>query len=149
MNVLMLEDRGATAYYVTRWLAENGHVVTEAFNPNDAENRWRQRATTQIDCIILDCQTPMDGLSEDQKARAEGGTLAGWVWLQDSVLTKEPQMRYHVIIYSDYVGVLREKVPAKELKDIRIVPKRGRTSAADEVVACIGEIGKLAGGQRT
>ena len=143
MNILFLEDRGATAYNVNRWIDANGHTVLKAFNPNDAQNHWVRRAETRVDCIILDLQTSMDGLTVVQKAEAEGGTLAGWVWLRDNVLAVVPEMRQRTIIYSDYVAVLQEKVPKDQYKGIKVIPKRKRTSSADEVVASLREIDKI------
>ena len=120
MNILFLEDRGATAYYVERWFETNGHQVLSAFNPNDAQSHWRRRAETPIDCIMLDLQTSMDGLTDEQKADAQGGTLAGWVWLRDNVLKEAPEMRQRTIIYSDYISVLREKVPERQYIGIKV-----------------------------
>ena len=143
MNVLFLEDRGATAFFVERWLTENGHIVLSAYNPNDAQSHWNKHDKIPIHCIILDLQTPTNGLIDEQKNRTVGGTLAGWVWLYDNVLTEAPEMRERTIIYSDYTYVFYENVPEKEYKDITIVPKKQRSSAAEDVVARIREIAKL------
>lgn len=143
MNVLFLEDRGATAYNLERWLQRNGHNVLGAFNPNDAQSHWRRREKTPIGCIILDLQTSMDGLTDGQKANAEGGTLAGWVWLRDNVLAEAPEMRQRIIIYSDYVAVLRAKVPEEQYRGIKVVSKRQRGSSADAVIASIREIARM------
>lgn len=88
MNVLFLEDRGATAFFVERWLKENGHNVLSAFNPNDAQDHWNKRDKVPIHCIILDLRTPTEGLDEKQKKRSAGGFLTGWIWLFDNVLTE-------------------------------------------------------------
>lgn len=143
MNVLFLEDRGATAYFVERWLRENGHHVLSAFNPNDAHSHWSKRDEVPIHCIILDLQIPTNGLSDEQKETAFGGTLAGWVWLRDNVLTEAPEMRQGIIIYSSYADVLRERVKKEEYRGITIVPKKQRSSAAEVVVARVREIARI------
>ena len=143
MNVLFLEDRGASAYNVEHWLKTNGHSVLGAFNANDAQSHWRRRKDMPVHCIILDLQTSMDGLTDEQKVDAEGGTLAGWVWLRDNVLPEAPEMRQRTIIYSDYVSVLREKVPEEQYRGIQVVSKRQRSSAADVVITRIREIDKM------
>ena len=145
MNVLFLEDRGATAFFVERWLKENGHNVLSAFNPNDAQSHWNKRDKVPIHCIILDLRTPTEGLDEKQKKRAAGGNLSGWVWLRDKVLTEIPEMRERTIIYSDYTHVLydNDNVPDEEYNGITIVPKKQRSSAAEDVVIRIREIAKL------
>jgi CheY-like chemotaxis protein len=143
MNVLFLEDRGATAYHVERWLEASGHNVLSAFNPNDAQTYWRKRTEMPIDCIMLDLQTSMDGLTDEQKADAEGGTLAGWIWLRDNVLKEVPEMHQRTIIYSDYVVVLREKVPDEQYRGIKVISKRQRGNSADAVIASIREIARM------
>ena len=145
MNVLFLEDRGATAFFVERWFRENGHDVLSAFNPNDAQDHWNKRDKFPIHCIILDLRTPTEGLDKEQKKRAAGGNLAGWVWLHDNVLTESPEMRQRTIIYSDYTHVLYEddNIPEEEYIGITIVPKKQRSSAAEDVVVRIREIAKL------
>ena len=144
MNVLLLDDRGSTTYFVERWLKENGHTVLSAFNPNDAQDHWNKRAKIPVHCIILDLQTPTNGLSDEQKKRTVGVTLAGWVWLHDNVLTEMPEMRQRTIIYSDYSYILCENVPEDEYRGITIVPKKQRQSAAEYVVARFQEIARMA-----
>jgi len=143
MNVLVLEDRGATAYYVTSLLEENGHTAFDAYNPADAQSYWENRAEVPVHCIILDLQMPMDGLTKDQKAEAEGGTLAGWIWCRDNVLSLVPEMRQRTIIYSDFVPVLVAKKPEEEFRGIKVISKRQRTSAADKLVAGLREISRM------
>ena len=146
MNVLLLEDRGAAAYYVTRWLSDNGHTVLDAFNPADATSHWQQRHVVPIHCVILDLYLPSDGLSEEQMETSEGGFLNGWVWLRDVVLTAEPSMRNKVIIYSDYIHVLTEcgTIPEDDYKGILLIPKRKRSSSAEVIVKRLREIARLA-----
>ena len=143
MNVLFVEDRGATAYFVERWLKENGHYVLNAFNPNDAQDHWNKRDEVPIHCIMLDLQISTTGLSHQQKERSFGGTLSGWIWLQDNVVTEAPEMRERTIIYSDYTHALYENVAEAEYRGITIIPKKQRSSAGEEVVARIREIARM------
>ena len=143
MNVLFLEDRGSTVFFVEQWLKENGHNVLSAFNPNDAQVHWSKRDEVPIHCIILDLQVLTAGLTSKQKKRSFGGTLSGWIWLRDKVLTEVPEMRQRTIIYSDYIHALCERVPEDEYRGITIVPKTQRSSAAEEVAAHIREIARM------
>lgn len=143
MNVLFLEDRGSTAYYVERTLETNGHTVLSAFNPNDAQSYWERRIHVPVHCILLDLLMSMEGLTNKQKADAQGGTLAGWVWLRDNVLAEAPEMRQRTIIYSDYVAVLQEKVPEEQYRGIKMFSKKQRGSSADVVMAGIQEIARM------
>ena len=118
MNVLLLEDRGAAAFFVEQWLRQNGHNVLSAFNPNDAHSHWSKREEVPIHCIILDLNLPTDGLSDSQRERTVGGLLSGWVWLHDVALADAAEMRQRTIIYSDYIPTLRQNVPEEKYKEI-------------------------------
>jgi hypothetical protein len=142
MNVFLLEDRGATAYYVVEWLKENKYKVLEAFNVNDAQNHWNNRHQIPIDCIILDLNLPTDGLTEPQKKKSAGGLLSGWVWFSDCIISEMPEMKSRTIIYSDYITTLKRNVSENEYRDIVLIPKRGRSSSAEEVVSWIKKIEK-------
>lgn len=149
MNILLVEDRGAASYYVVEWLKKEGHVVLDAFNPNDAKSRWDKRREVSIHCILLDLNLATDGLSKEQKARSVGGLLSGWVWLHDVVLAEAPEMRQCTIIYSDYIPTLRENVLEEDYKDIILIPKRRRSSSAREVTARIREVARMKPGKKS
>lgn len=143
MNILLVEDRGAAAFYIVESLKKEGHVVLDAFNPGDAQSIWDNREIVPIHCIILDLHMTTDGLSEEQKAKSVDGFLSGWVWLCDSVLSEVPEMRERTIIYSDYLPTLKENVLEEEYRGIRLIPKRRRNSSAREVAARIQEIARM------
>jgi hypothetical protein len=143
MNVLHLEDSGATAYYMERWLTEIGHAVLRAFNPAEAQSYWNRRSEVPVDCIVVDMQTPTDGLDATQVGEADSGILAGWIWLRDNVLLNSPEMRKRTIIYSDYVSELRSRVPQRQLEGIRVISKRCLRSSADQLIAAFKEIARL------
>lgn len=143
MNVLLVEDRGAAAYYVVEWLKKEGHLVLDACNPNDAQSHWNKRKDVPIHCILLDLNLPTDGLTEEQRERSVGGLLSGWVWFRDVVFAEAPEMRPLTIIYSDYIPTLKDNVPATEYDGITLIPKRRRSSSAREVSARIQEITRV------
>jgi len=146
MNILFLEDRGADAYFTKTALEAEGHYVLQAYNLHDAQDHWNRCKQVPVHCIILDCQTPMRGLTDEQKARAEGGTLSGWVWLRDNVLPSAPEMRQRTIIYSAYVDTLEDKVPRKEYEGIRVICKPGCLSLPGPLVAAIKDISLMCDG---
>lgn len=149
MNILLVENRGAALYYVVEWLKKEGHVVLDAFNPNDAQSRWDKRKEAPIHCILLDLNLPTDGLSNKQRERSAGGFLSGWVWLHDVVLREAPEMRQRTTIYSDYIPTLKENVPEEEYKDIKLIPKRRRSSSARDVTARVREIARMTPGKNS
>lgn len=133
MNILLLENRGSTAHYFLRWLEENGHNVLGktrkgAFNINDARSIWEQRIEVPVHCMIIDLNVPPDGLSDEQIREAQGGCLAGWIWLRDEVLVSEPGIRSRIIIYSAYTELLNQNYK-EECYGIMVVPKRKRNSS--------------------
>jgi CheY-like chemotaxis protein len=142
MNILLIEDRGSTAFFVKKWLSMNGHNILEASDINDAQCHWNNRIEIPIDCIILDLQMTMDGLNDEQKLEAAGGALTGWVWLRDTVLMSTPKMRQRVIIYSDYLELLINEVGSDQTRGIKMISKRQQGSS-NVVMASIREIGKL------
>ena len=106
MNILFLEDRGASESPVNDWLQEEGHHVLDAFNPADAQSIWDNRTVLPIDCIIVDLNMPADGLTDGQKERSHGGVLSGWVWLKDICVPITPVMplptaslRWHPVLF--------------------------------------------------
>ena len=143
MNILLLEDSGAVLYYVAQWCDRNGHTLLNAYNPSDAQSHWARRQEVPIHCILLDLQTPTDGLTDEQETDADGGTLAGWIWLRDNVLAEMPEMRQRTIIYSAYVDVLRDKIPEGQYSGIKVIPKRRPGGSADVVIASIREIARM------
>jgi CheY-like chemotaxis protein len=143
MNILMLEDRGSTIYYVSKWVENNGHNVLEAFNIIEATNYWKDRDQVPVDCILLDLQLPMDGLTDAQKMGAEGGTLTGWIWLRDYVLKDTPRMRQLTIIYSDYIDFLKKKVQANQIRGIKLIAKQPNCISVEVVSAFIREISRI------
>ena len=139
MNILVLDDRGSSSYYLMEWLKIHEYTVYTAFNLNDAQSIWDNRATNPIHCIILDLNVPTDGLKDEQKERSKGGLISGWVWLKENVLFDEPQMKYYTIIYSDYIHCLDDNIE-EEYEEITFIPKRQRSSSAEDVTKRIIQI---------
>jgi len=150
MNVLMLEDRGATAYGLRTWLEATGDTVLDAFNINDANTFWNERGKVPVHCIIADLDLPLDGLTDEQKEEVRKGALPGWLWLRDTVLKDEPGMRGRIIIYSGYIPKLRKYLqkqslsPERELNGIFLLPKSSRSSSADAAAEKIKAIRRIA-----
>jgi CheY-like chemotaxis protein len=145
MNILIIEDRGSVKVYLVEELQDAGHTVLDAYNANDAQSYWNERATRPIHCIILDLNMPPDGLSEEGRRRSELGLLSGWVWLSERVLRDHPDMRRRVIILSDYLEDFRKLVHNDEYAGIRLVAKRGAVSPIEQVIQHLDEIGRAEG----
>ena len=136
MRILHLEDRGSVSHYVKELLEEDErHEVRMAFSISDAQSFWKPQASQQdprgigtIDCIIADLNLNPQGLKEEERAETRGGLLTGWIWLRSYVFSEQPQMRKRTVIYSEYVADLRSHVLPADLRDIRIIGKRGASS---------------------
>jgi CheY-like chemotaxis protein len=139
MNILLLEDRWGTTFYINELMKGEGHNVLEAVNLKDAQDYWDNRNRVPIHCIILDLNMVTVGLTELQKEKSLGGLLSGWIWLYENVLTFEPQMRQRTIIYSDYISTLKANVNEKITKGIIILSKRQHK----ELIPYIREISRM------
>ena len=143
MNILLVEDRGSAVGYIHELLSQERHRVTQAYNPNDAQDAWNKRTNTPVHCIILDLNLPQDGLTPREKDLSRGGLLSGWNWLSGHVLKDSPQMKERVIIYSDYIRDLEERVKPDEYGVVPRIPKRQRVSAAKEVLDHVRRIADI------
>jgi hypothetical protein len=145
MNILLLEDRGDVSYYLKQALEDSGHTVFDAFSPRDATPFWENRDTVPIHCIILDLNLPPDGLSDEEKRSSRGGLISGWLWLKNYVLNESPEIISRTIVYSDYLNEVEAVVPAAEYKAIVRIPKKGRSSPAEEVMRHVRRIAAISG----
>jgi hypothetical protein len=130
MNILVLEDRGSVSFYMEEALRNEGHIIFSAYNVNDAQSYWEKE---NIDCIIVDLNMAPDGLKPEEIADTKDGLLTGWIWLSNYVFKDKPEMKRQTVIYTEYMGDLRENVSSQALEGIRLIPKRGFTSTAEQV----------------
>ena len=145
MNILLVEDSGATSSRLAEALDGEHHTVLEAFNINDARAHWDNRETTPIHCIIVDLNMPTDGLTQKQEKESHGGLLTGWLWLRDSVLPHVlAEDRQRVMICSGFVPDFKGLVPAHEYQGIFVVDKRAPSGYAAKVLERVRAIGRLA-----
>ncbi len=143
MNILLLEDRGSASYYLKEALEGEGHVVLEAYNPNDALDHWGNREKTPIHCMIIDLNVPPEGLTAAQRKESCAGLLTGWIWLRDHVFPDDNDMRRRVILYSVYLQDLRKHVSADDLIGLRLVSKREPCGVTKQLLNHVRDINKL------
>jgi CheY-like chemotaxis protein len=142
MNILLVEDRGAVAYYLRDALEGAGHQVFLAPNISRAKEYWDKGG---IDCIVLDLNMSPDGLTEAEVRDTLGGVLTGWIWLKNYVLAKDSSMKSRTIILTAYLPRLKEKLRAEGsegLLDQLIVMPKHRSGQADggDIMAYITRI---------
>jgi len=140
MNILILKDRGSTAYYLEKALAERGHRVLSAFNVVDASSYWENE---QIDFIVADSNMSPDGLDENEIEDTCDGLLTGWIWLQNRVFKDRKEMRDRTIIYTEYIEQIREIVTEDALKGVYFLSKKGSTSPAEALMGYIERVSKV------
>jgi hypothetical protein len=135
MNILFLEDRGSVSFYLMERLEELNHEIFEAYSINDAKSYWEKE---DINCLIVDLNISPEGLTNEEKEETKHGLLTGWIWLNNYVFNVNPEIRKNTIIYSDYLQSLREYVKStQQLRQLKLIPKRGSTSPTKEVVEAI------------
>ena len=140
MNILILEDRGSVSFYMAKYLEDEGYTVFQAHSIADAQSYYDSR---KIDCIIADLNMIPDGLTPEEKSKTKNGLLAGWVWLNNYVFRHDNNMRDRTIIYTEYLAQLKRYVPRESYETIKIIPKRGSSSSADEIIKHIDMIRDL------
>lgn len=145
MNVLVFEDRGSVSHYLEEALRSQGHQVFSAFSVPDAQTYWEDE---EIDCIVADLNMSPEGLKDDGQERTARGLLTGWVWLVEHVFKEKEQMKPRTIIYSDYLNVLKDNVQADALKGVHLVPKKGTTSPAKEMLSFVERIARMVEGKK-
>lgn len=142
MNILVLEDSGAVSVYLTRALRDAGHQVLYAQDIHDAQHYWESRNEMPIDAMIIDINMQSNGLSEQQRKESCGGLLTGWLWLRDSVLITNPELRQRVIVYSDYLSDFVDHVSEDQYAGIFLISKKESPSGARGVLKRIHQIAR-------
>ncbi len=137
MNILVLEDRGSVSHYMEKALQEPGHKILSSFNVNDARSNWE---LGKIDCLIVDLNMAPNGLNPEEVKDTHDGLLTGWIWLREYVYKNNPEMRKRTIIYTDYMDALVDNVSEEQLDGIHLVPKRGSTRPAKQILKRVEEI---------
>ena len=141
MNVLVLEDRGSVGYYLKEALTEEGHSVYFALTVSDAISHLDEE---RIDCIVIDLNMSPEGLNDEEVGATLSGLLTGWIWLRNHVYAgRNADMRERTIIYTEYMDQLRYHVPEEELRGIHLIPKRGFSSTAEQLLNTVRQIAGL------
>jgi CheY-like chemotaxis protein len=125
MNILFVEDQSISSH-ITEALEGAGHTVLKAPSISDANYYWTRRIHP-LHAIVVDLRMPVRGLRVEDIMLAYGGKLAGWVWLEHSVLTYDDgtgNIRDRIIIYSEYLKALRKYIqPPDRYRRIALLAK--------------------------
>jgi len=116
--------------------------VLYAQDVNDAQHYWSSARDVPIDAMIIDINMQSNGLTDDQKKESRGGLLTGWLWLRDSVLRIEPEIRQRCIIYSDYLSDFVEHVTEEQYAGISLISKKESPSGARQVLRRLREMAR-------
>jgi hypothetical protein len=139
MDILIVEDYGIVYNALYDNFKEIGTVdkVMSAFQVSEAMDKFNLR---KINFLIVDLYLPPSGLTKTETDKTEGGTLSGWFWLQNYVFKNNPKSvwRKRVIIYSDYIKILKEKIPNGEWSGIKLLSK-----SSHEITDVVTEFKKM------
>ena len=126
MNILFVED-DSNAIELARLLAERGHTVTEADNLLDAH--YYLTIEPKIDCydiIFFDLSLPYPPAHSLEKMNFTiKSSLVGWDYLKQQILTKHPEQKSKVVIYSAYSRMLNDEIGEETYSSLKIVNKTG------------------------
>lgn len=142
MKILVVDCHGARKMMIM-FLQKQGHEVYDAYNINDAN--YYLRESGPFNCIIIDIQGPVDGLTDAEKQQTERGEISGWIWLKNYVLKQNPDLAARIIIYStsQTITILNRVDPSADEK-VKIISIQGRDSGAEKVLAQLKQISKIA-----
>lgn len=143
MNILLLEDSGSIYAAFNELATENGINFIKAYQISDAIDVFDTNKDS-LDIILVDLNVIATGLTNDEINLTDGGKLSGWIWLKNYVLKEDSKLAKKVIIYSEYINVLKKSLTSSksraELNDIAIMEK-GKFEIED-VIARIKEMVK-------
>jgi CheY-like chemotaxis protein len=112
--VLFVEDRAEMKYTTADQLSvllsgrpEEKYAVKSCGRVDQAIEFFKANKE-DIVCVITDLNMSDEWLDDEHKKKTEGGTITGWVWLQEYVFTEKPDMP--TVIYSGYIPFLRKKL---------------------------------------
>lgn len=60
-----------------------------------------------IQLIITDLNMPMRGLRKELRSQTQNGFLTGWVWFVDKVSQNPKFKKTNIIVFSEYIGLLK------------------------------------------
>lgn len=109
IRILLLEDMGNIWDSFVKREKEIGDIkLYSAFQVSDAMDIFETKQE-KIDWYIIDLNVPTIGLTKEETDSTDSGILAGWIWLNNYVYKKNPELMKRTIIFSAHI---------KELKDL-------------------------------
>jgi hypothetical protein len=122
MTVLIVEDYGIMYNELLNNFIDHPNVdkVNGAYQVSEAMDLFEE---DKPDFLLLDIFIPTSGLSKEETNESQGGKLAGWIWFNNYVLNTDATWRNKIIIYSDYISILKKNVPPDDLRGIKLLPK--------------------------
>lgn len=131
MNILYLEDRASISEPLNYKLVQEGHTVYRAHQIEDAMEYFKEE---KIDFLIIDLRVIPTCFNAEQLNRSKMGQIAGWVFLEDFVFPKKPELKNRTIIYSEHIGALSSNV-IKTYRDISFLSKSNYQ--IDDIIDCM------------
>ena len=123
MKVLLLEDAGSVYFELLEHLSEV-HFVSEVLAAYQVSEAMDKFENEEPDFMIVDLNVSSSGLKREEVDASEGGRLSGWLWLKNYVFPQSEEWRDKVIIYSEYIRILKNNVQKKEYKGLKLLTKK-------------------------
>jgi CheY-like chemotaxis protein len=134
MKILIVEDSSAFARTLEKILQELKHQVYRATDVSRAMGFIR---SYKFDCIILDLNIRVTGLTSAQIKKTSNGLGTGWIWLKEKVLYSDIEIDYKnkTIICSAYQDEFKAKMPIEFEEILEIgIPFVRREDAPGEIL---------------
>ncbi len=140
MNILILEDTGASCWQMSDYLTSKGYQVFQASSPEEGNSILSEH---RIDFLIVDLNLDPTGLTFDQTEETDFGLLTGAVWLHRQVLPKHPRLRHRTVLYSGYLDKYFGTPLEEQLHGIPVVSKGDTSSGARRILLNLNKTKRL------
>lgn len=121
-RILFVEDNVRVSIPVCDYLKNEGFDVFNAYEIEVA-NDYLKDKKNKFDFIITDLDMNCVGLSEKEAKESRHGNLSGWIWLKNYVLNKNIISIDRVLVYSDYINILKNECKDEVLEKITCISK--------------------------
>jgi hypothetical protein len=126
-KILIFDNAIKCLETLSRIVEESGYIPIKCDRIRQADIAWFTHCK-EIKGIILDLNIPTKGFEKkEQRERAIGGKLTGWVWYIDNVVrgpNKRDDFQKNTLIYSGFIGSLMGNISDEEISILNKIDYR-------------------------
>lgn len=115
MNILILEDNPSAMRGIVDMLEQ--FLIDSELRIFSCSNLYLANEAifevNSLDVIVADLNMSTAGLKNESIVRTHMGYLTGWVWIEDNILSNKKFEETNIIIFSEYINILKEMIGDK------------------------------------